>query len=48
MVFAIRPLKATKAMKIASAITSAIDHFEDSSANHFTMRFRPTTAGFHR
>ncbi len=47
MVFAINPLNATNDMKMASAITSAIDHFEDSSAKKFASRFR-SKAGLYK
>jgi hypothetical protein len=46
--FPISPLKATTAMNMASAITSAIDHRDDSSTKNLTIRLWRSKGGLNR
>jgi hypothetical protein len=48
IVFAISPLNATKAMNMARAITSAIDHFDDSRTRNLATRFSRSNDGLYK
>src|SRR5579863_4612815 len=45
MPLSITPLNATKDMKMASTITSAIDHLDSWNASSLTMRLLPSNDG---